>query len=245
MPDRMCPKCGFAQPDSNEECAQCGVVFERYHQQRDALLKKTSARKGPAPPPPPKRVRPLTYVMFAVFVALAAWQLQRMDFVRNPPSTLAGDDNVSRGGTIDVRKRGRVETAAPAGDEEWDGELRFGLKVFPGARLLGEAEIADPDDPAEQVARFEASAPFDEVMAFYEAELGWARAKEQMVSPPEGIAVGADQQGVVGKRARWYALTSDAEGNSAKVDVTLQAPFYDPDGTFHPETTLIALSLLR
>lgn len=245
MPDRMCPKCGFAQPDTNEVCGQCGVVFEKYHQQRDALLKKTSARTGPPPPTLRKRVRPLTYFMLLLLLGLGAYKLQKLEMVQNPPDSLSGDEGISRGGNIDVKKRGRVETTAPVDEHEWEGEIRYGIKVFPDATLITETEVENPDDPAQHISRFETNAPFDTVLEFYTAEFGWTRAMEEAVHPPAGIAVGASQQGVTGKRARWYALASDGEGNSLKIDVTIQSPFFDPDGTFHPETTLIALSHLR
>ena len=111
--------------------------------------------------------------------------------------------------------------------------------------VLVTVEVENPDDPAQHLSRFETNAPFDTVLEFYTAEFGWTRALEEAVNPPAGIAVGASQQGVTGMRARWYALSNDGEGNSLKVDVTIQSPFFDPDGSFHPETTLIALSHLR
>jgi len=245
MPDRTCPKCGFAQPDTNAECAQCGVVFEKYHEQRDALLKKTSARKGPHKPVVRKRVRPLTYIMLLVFFGLAWYQLRNLDVLRNPPSTWSGDEDVSRGGTIDVKKRGRVEAIPIADEEEWDGELQYGLKVVADATLLSEVEVTDPDAQQQHIARYETMLPFDEILQFYTDEFGWTRAMEQQITPPQGVEVGADLQSVVGMRARWYVLSADEEGNSLKVDVVIQSPFFDPDGTYHPDSTLIALSHLR
>jgi hypothetical protein len=40
-----CPKCDFEQPDENTECLKCGIIFKKYYEHPDPIL-----RKQPAPP---------------------------------------------------------------------------------------------------------------------------------------------------------------------------------------------------
>ncbi len=237
MGNRTCPKCGLAQPETNTECVQCGIVFERYHAQRDALLKKTTARKGP-PPSEPKRVRPLTFLLLLVFFLVSYLAIRELDAVRNPPASWSGDQGISSGGNISVARRGRVEIGEAEG-EPWDGDLCFGVRVFPGALLDGD-DTAAGDQGHERI--YLTAAPLDEVHAFYEESYGPSRVFSGPLDVPADHPSAAALRGQTVRWSRWYARTAGLDGTPQNVDITLRAPYLGADGAFHPDSTAIICS---
>lgn len=236
---RTCPKCGFSQPDDNAECAQCGVVFERYHQQRDALLKRTSARTGD-PPRAIKRVRPLTILMLLIFFAVAWLLIRDMEAFNAPPAAWSGDEGVSAGGTIKVAKRGRVEAAASDDDAEpWEGELAFGVRVYPEA--LPTADAAEGGE-ATWSLQYQSADALDDVMTFYREQFGNSRLFREPLEVPEAHANAAMLAGVTRRYARWFATTTDENGQAMNVDVVVESPYLQADGTFHPDATIVTIT---
>jgi hypothetical protein len=233
MGNRTCPKCGLAQPETNTECVQCGIVFERYHAQRDALLKKTSARKGP-PPREPLRVRPLTYLLLLAFFLVSYLAIRELDVVRNPPSAWSGDQGISAGGNIEVKPRGRVEVAGPT-QGEWDGELCFGVRVFPDAAPVA----TDGASPQTEQKTYLASAPLDDVHVYYEELYGPARVFTDSLVVPDDHPSAATLRLETIRWCRWYARTTGLDGTAQNIDIDVRSPYLAIDGTFHPDSTAI------
>ncbi len=244
MPQRTCPKCGYSQPDTVEECSQCGVVFAKYHAARDAMLDRTSARIG-EPPPTPKRIRPLTYLLLFAYLALGWYAIRNLDIWENPEAYLPAEDGISAGGDQFVRKRGRVQVNKPVEEVPWEGETCFGIRVLPGAEPHvhgdGTTVVNHAGEPTEFVSR----QPYEEVTEFYREIFGPTRVFFEHVEPPESHPNRDSMSTIDGRRAKWYALSETADGMSLHVDIQVRSPFFDDDGTLHVDATQIVFSLMR
>ena len=42
----LCPKCGFKQADSNNECNRCGIIFSKYFAARETAAGATAQAGG-------------------------------------------------------------------------------------------------------------------------------------------------------------------------------------------------------
>jgi len=214
-------------------------VFERYHQQRDALLRRTSARTG-EPPRAIKRVRPLTILLLLIFFGVAWLMIRDMEAFRAPPAAWSGDEGVSGGGTINVAKRGRVEATLSDDDTEtWEGELAFGVRVYPEAALTTDA--AEGGD-ASWSAQYQSADPLDDVLAFYREQFGNSRLFREPLEIPEALPNAAALAGVTRRYARWFATTTDENEQALNVDIVVESPYLQADGTFHPDATIITIS---
>ncbi len=246
MPQRTCPKCGYSQPDTSDECSQCGVVFAKYHASRDAMLDRTSARIG-EPPAEPKRIRPLTFLLLFAYLALGWYAIRSMDIWDNPATYLGPEDGISRGGDTFVRERRRVAVEAQPVVEEgdWEGLRCFGIKVFEGAEPLrsddGTAMVNFQGEPTE----FVVNAPYEEVTEFYRGIFGPTRVFFEQLEPPASHPNPESVGQIDGRRAKWYAMSETPDGMSIHVDVQVSSPFFATDGTLHADGTLVAFALMK
>ncbi len=245
MPQRTCPKCGYSQSDTNEECSQCGVVFAKYHASRDAVLERTTARIG-EPPADPKRIRPLTFLLLFAYLALGWYAIRNLDIWDNPTTYLGPEDGISRGGDQFVRERRRIQTEEPTeASTEWEGLRCYGIKVVPDAqpRTRGDGTTAlnYNGEPTEYVIR----SPYEEVTQFYRELFGPTRVFFERVEPPESHPNPDSVGEIDGRRAKWYAMSSTDDGMSIHVDVQVRSPFFDDDGTFNADATLVTFSLMQ
>jgi hypothetical protein len=111
-----CPKCGATQEDGREDCASCGIIFERWQRaQEQAFLARGTGRFAPEPGPTEEERRSVPLWLVAI-VALAVigvglfWTMKRREARATagvPHSTDALNDLNDAG--IAVRQRLQAE----------------------------------------------------------------------------------------------------------------------------------------
>ncbi len=244
MPQRTCPKCGYSQLNTVEECSQCGMVFAKYHAARDAMLDRTSARIG-EPPSEPKRIRPLTYLLLFAYLAIGWYAIRNLDIWENPDVYLPSEDGISHGGDQFVRKRTRVEATKPVAEIEWEGVTCYGIRVAPDAEPYVRGDGTTAVNHAGEPTEFVSQQPYEEVTQFYRDVFGPTRVFFERVKPPESHPNRDSMEAIDGRRARWYALAESGDGMSMHVDIQVRSPFYDADGTLNADATLVVFSLMR
>lgn len=233
MPQRVCPKCGREQPIYHTECVQCGIIFDKFNQDREAA--KQARLEGTLEEPEP-RVRPLTLVLLLAYLALGAYAIHYFDVIDKLAILQGGEEGISSGGSFTKRSRQRITVVETSIVEGVDQQVCLGIPVYPQASLVSDRT---GEQPTLGITHYEIPRTLDDVVAFYEGLLGPARLKriEIPVTPDYPIA---DTLGAVrGRRAHWGLRCAMLDGSTRDVDLALQNPFFDDDGSFFPGTTLI------
>jgi hypothetical protein len=236
MSERACPKCGCEQPDYHTECTQCGVVFAKYTAEYDSFLRAQAS--GTLHPTPP-RVRPLTLVLLLAYLGVGWYAIDYYEVTDKLVLLSGAEEGISSGGTFTLRKRSRIELPAVSPSEDESAVAAcHGVVVYPDATLV--SDRTSVPDAAGQVL-YETEQTLDDVLAFYASMLGKTRLIRAPIEVPSDSPIVETRSEVPGRHARWFVRTLDPAGAALDVDLELHTPFFDADGSFNPDATLISL----
>jgi len=240
MSQRACPKCGCEQPEYHTECSQCGIVFAKYTEEYDSFLR---AQASGTLQPRPRRVRPLTLVLLLAYLGLGWYAIEYYEITDKLVLLSGPEEGISSGGSFTLRKRTRVEIPAVETAEAAEGAdavvACHGVAVFQDASLVSDRTTV-PDKPG--FVLYETEGAMEDVVAFYQAMLGETRLIRTTFEVPPDNPIAETRSEVPGRRARWFVRAIDSLGQMRDVDLELQTPFFDADGSFNPDATLISLT---